>query len=928
VSEERWRRIDRIFHDALDRARQERQPYLERECAQDPSLAREVQALIDSYEEAGDFLEPARPSLAGQTFSSYQVKELIGAGSMGEVYLAHDLKLKRDVAIKCLPDTFSRDSERIARFQREAEVLASLNHPNIAAIYGLEQVGDTRLLVLELIDGETLDRRLEKGIIPVDEALRIAAQLADALAAAHEKGIVHRDLKPSNIKISSNGVVKVLDFGIAKTSAGSSSSPERMTPQEPGSVLGTAPYMSPEQASGLDADRTSDVWSFGCLLYEILVGGRAFEGDTVSSVLAAVSTAEPDWGLLPANTPEAVHRLLRRCLRRERRLRLHDMADARIEIDEGQIALLSPEHVVNNTPRREWITWISVVIVLLIAILFGTRLDIFHQASAPERRMDLAALPTTAPTSFAISPDGQKIVFEATVEGQSSLWLLSLDSGNMRPLPGTESGRTYSPFWAPDSKSVGFFAYSQDTTLRRIDIRTGAVQTLAGIGAVASGGSWNRDGIILYGVAGSIFRVADIGSKPESVLPEDPAATYTAPHFISGGRKFLYDARYTGGTSGAYLADLDGMPSRRLVDADAGVEYNGSGKLFFVNQGTLFAQDFDPDHAELSGQRTLVAEHVTVLGPKAAMSISTAGPILYRNGTTDSDAQLAWFDRSGKEIRGVGEPFKPAYGLALSPDERFVAYVRREGTAGNIWLYDLKRNIAIPFASDASDPAWSPDGTRIVYCKTGPIEGIFQKAIGAESPEELLAHSGLSPNWSPNGYVLFDRSTTPNQPKDLWALPVTSLGKIAGDAFPQIQTSADERSGVFSPDGKWLAFSSNKSGRREIYVRPFAGKVPEVQISTTGGVQVRWRGDGKELFYLDPTGRLMAVAIKTTAGGVTPLSPAPLFSIHAFGTFESLNTAYDASADGQRFLILTSRDAMAPAPIRLILDWKAPQQQR
>jgi serine/threonine protein kinase len=924
VSEERWRHIDRIFHDALDRASDERDRYLERECAQDPSLALEVQALIDSFEEAGNFLEPARPSLIGQTLGSYQVTELLGVGSMGEVYLAHDLKLKRDVAIKCLPETFSRDAERIARFHREAEVLASLNHPNIAAIYDLEQVGETRLLVLELVDGEMLDRRLEKGVIPMDEALGIAAQLADALAAAHEKGIVHRDLKPSNIKISSNGVVKVLDFGIAKSSAAKSVSPEFMTPLRPGSVLGTAAYMSPEQASGLDADRTSDVWSFGCVLYEILVGRRAFEGDSVSSVLAAVSTTEPDWRLLPANTPDAIRRLLRRCLRRERRLRLHDMADARIEIDEGQTDSFRPVPATHRTSRA-WIILISAVIVLSIAILFGTRRDISNRASVPERRLDLAALPTTAPTSFAISPDGRKIVFEATVDGRSSLWLLSLDSGSTRLLPGTEFGRTYSPFWAPDSKSVGFFAYSQDTTLRRIDIQTGAVLTLASIGATASGGTWNRDGIILYGAAGNIFRVADTGGRTETVLQKDGLATYLAPHFVSGGLKFLYSTRHAEEPSGAYLGDLDGMQPRRIVDADAGVEYNGSGKLFFVYQGALFAQDFDPARAELSGQRNLVAEHVTVLGPKAAMSISTSGPIVYRTGPTDSDAQLAWFDRSGKEIQTVGEPFQPDYGLALSPDARFVAYVRREGTAGKIWLHDLKRNIVTPFAPDGAEPAWSPDGTRIVYCKSNATGGIFQKGVSADSSEELLARSGLSPTWSAKGYVLFDRSTTPSQPKDLWAVRMTAIGKVAGDAFPQIQSSADERSGMFSPDGNWIAFSSNKSGRREIYVRPFAGEATEVQISTAGGVQVRWRRDGKELFYLDPTGRLMAVGIKETAGVIIPSSPTPLFSIHAFGSFESFNTAYDVSADGQRFLVLTSRDAMAPAPIKLILDWKAPQ---
>jgi Tol biopolymer transport system component len=285
--------------------------------------------------------------------------------------------------------------------------------------------------------------------------------------------------------------------------------------------------------------------------------------------------------------------------------------------------------------------------------------------------------------------------------------------------------------------------------------------------------------------------------------------------------------------------------------------------------------------------------------------------------------QLTWFDRYGKEIKTVGAPFKPDYGLALSPDERFVAYVRREGRTANIWLHDLKRNIETPFASDGQEPAWSPDGTHIVYCKP---DGIFHKAVGTESSEELLARSGLSPHWSANGHVLFDRSTTPNQPKDLWAVRVTSMGKIDGDSFPQRQTSADERSGMFSPDGKWIAFSSNKSGRREIYIRAFKGEAPEVQISTTGGVQVRWRRDGKELFYLDPTGRLMSVGLKTTAGGIIPDSPTPLFSLRAFGTFESFNTAYDVSADGQRFLVVTtSKDMMAPVPIKLILDWKALQ---
>jgi serine/threonine protein kinase len=388
-------------------------------------------------------------------------------------------------------DTFSRDAEHVARFQREAEVLASLNHPNIAAICDLQQVKDTRLLVLELVDGETLEDRLKRGAIPLEEALRIAAGLADAIEAAHNTGIIHRDLKPSNIKITRDGAVKVLDFGIAKTTAEDPAAPEFMTPSESGSVLGTAAYMSPEQAGGKDAHRTSDLWSFGCVLYEMLTGCRAFEGETVSSVLAAVLKAEPDWHRLPAHTPDAVCRLLRRCLRKEERLRLHDMADARIEIEEAQTGPKTPVDSVKSKPRHSWLIGISAVLILVIVAAIATLRDFRRVSLEPERRLELAGLPTTAPTSFAISPDGQKIVFEATVEGRSNLWLLPLDSGVARPLAGTESGRTYSPFWSPDSESVAFFAYSEETKLLRVDVQSGSVQTIASVGAAASGGTWS-----------------------------------------------------------------------------------------------------------------------------------------------------------------------------------------------------------------------------------------------------------------------------------------------------------------------------------------------------------------------------------------------------------------------------------------------------
>jgi dipeptidyl aminopeptidase/acylaminoacyl peptidase len=375
--------------------------------------------------------------------------------------------------------------------------------------------------------------------------------------------------------------------------------------------------------------------------------------------------------------------------------------------------------------------------------------------------------------------------------------------------------------------------------------------------------------------------------------------------------------------SGAYVTDLDGAPPRRIVEADGGVEY-GSGKLFFVIQGTLFAQSFDPDRAELTGQRIAVAQQVATLGPRAAMSISNAGPIIYRTAAPDVDVQLAWLNRTGREIQSVGEPFMPGFGVALSPDERFVAYVRRTGTTTNLALRDLNRNITTPFASEGADPAWSPDGSRLAYCKGGAMPGVFQKLVTSDGSEELLAQRANSPDWSANGYVLFDRADLPTQPEDLLAQPVNAIGKASGQAVPVLHTPADEKVAKFSPDGKWIAYSSNKSGQREIYVRSFTGKGPEVQISINGGVQVRWRRDGNEIFYIALDGRLMAVQVKVTGGVIEPTTPIPLFTMHAFGTFESRAATYDVSADGQRFLVLTSKDAASPWPIKLILNWSGP----
>jgi Tol biopolymer transport system component len=876
------------------------------------------------------------PLTPGTRLGPYQVTARIGVGGMGEVYRARDTKLDRDVALKILPESFASDSDRLARFQREAQMLASLNHPNIGGIYGLEEADGIPTLVLELVEGPTLADRIAQGPVPLDEALPIAQQIAVALEAAHEQGIVHRDLKPANIKIRPDGTVKVLDFGLAKARAADtanaaagdlSQSPTVTTPAatRTGVIMGTAAYMSPEQARGKPLDKRTDIWAFGCVLYEMLTGRRAFAGDEVSDVLASILAREPDFAALPASVPPSIRRLLRRCLEKNRNERLRDIGDARIEIREA-LAKADPEMTVVPVPdrrNRERVAWMSVLalvaLIAAVAIVWAFR----PAPAAPEARLEITTPPTTVPESLAISPDGRTIAFVGrTAEGQSRLWLraLALDSSAARPLAGTDAARH--PFWSPDSRSIGFFA---DNRLKRIDIDGGSVRTLAHVYRGTSG-AWNRDGVILFSSLGDpIARISDTGDAPGDLAGLFQEGSNFSPHFLPDGRHFLYYVRGSADARGVYVGQLDGtLQPRRLLDADAGAVYASSGHVLFVRQRTLFAQRFDAASLALNGDPFPVAPGCACLG----LSISDTGSIAYRATAPGVRRQFVWFDRSGKEIHEVGNA--PAMSSpSLSRDgERVVGY-RGNPVDGNVdvWMLDVRRGVYSRLTSNVADdvgPIWSPAGDRIVFSSNRKgTHDIYRKAASTTGSEELLLataqEKGVT-DWSPDGrFVLFD-SRDLNRRADLWALPLDGNGK----PFPVAQTNFEEMRGQFSPDGKWIAYQSDESGRYEIYVQPFPGAGNKWPISTNGGSQVRWRRDAKELFYVALDGRLMAVPIGLASNGEAPDvgTPVALFAPPLGGMVQQADFRhqYVVAADGQRFLVATLTEP-TNSPITVILNW-------
>jgi Tol biopolymer transport system component len=844
---------------------------------------------------------------------------------MGEVYRARDTNLGREVAIKVLPESFADDPDRLARFEREAKTLATLNHTNIAQIFDLETSDRVRALAMELVEGEELSMRLARGAMPLDEALPIARQIAQALEAAHDRGVIHRDLKPANLKVRPDGTVKVLDFGLAKAldaesgEAALSNSPTLLASM-PGAILGTAAYMSPEQARGKPVDKQADIWAFGCVLFEMLTGRRAFAGETASDIVAGILKAEPEWNALPA----AIRRLLGRCLAKDPRERLHDIADARLDIDEAQ---RGPSALVGATALRsgERFAWAAALTVAsLAAVALGFIVATRAVPSAPEMRFEITTPPSTD-ASLAMSADGQQIAFVATYAGRQRLWIRSLSSTSARPLPSTD-GAAF-PFWAPNGRSIGFFA--DDGKLKRIDIDGGAVRVLANA-QLQWGGAWNNDDTILFGpLTGSLLRVPAAGGPPAVVTKLEPQqSNHSYPHFLPHGDHFIYYVSGSPAVRGVYIARLQKPDGRRLVDADSIAGAVSSGHLLYVRGTTVFAQRLDVDRLQLTGSPFPVAESIAMRSAAgsqvAALSASASGRIAYRTGTAASERQFIWFDRLGREVGKLGEPID---GNPLSPsltlDQRRLVFHRATGGNVDLWLFDVGRGVLSRLTSNAANdihPMWSPDGSRIVFYsnRSGAYE-VYEKSIGSGEEKLLLAEQSPLTDWSRDGrFVLMQR-----RPKDSADIFAAEIG-TKQEPFPVVQTEFEDRNGQFSPDGKWIAYESTESGRWEIYVQPFPGPGAKVQVSVNGGAQARWRADGKELFFIGLDDRLMAVPIELPShgGSAEPGPPVPLFVTHVGGAVQSYSRQqYFVSPDGQRFLMNTILRAEPVSPITVIVNW-------
>jgi serine/threonine protein kinase len=870
--------------------------------------------------------------LVGQELGTYRITSLLGKGGMGEVYRVHDPALKRDVAIKILPEEFARDADRLSRFQREAEALAALNHKNIAAIYTMQHSGDTRFLVMELVEGDTLADVVHlRGALPLDEAVDIATQICEALEAAHERGIVHRDLKPSNVKIAPDGMVKVLDFGLAKAlepatswSGSLANSPTiSLAATNAGVILGTAAYMSPEQAKGRPVDRRSDIFAFGCVLYEMLTGHPAFDGADVADILAAVLQRDPDWTRLPTHTPPAIEKLLRRALEKDVRQRLGDIRDARFELEEAH----APAPVVSALSRTTRLAWIASLAIsaAIIATLAVPALRHFQEVAPPERRLEISTPFSAYPLDFALSPDGRQIVFVASGGGPQRLWLRALDKTTAQPIAGTDNARQ--PFWSPDSKSIGFFASNK---LYRIDVTGGAAQALADA-ATPRGGTWNPDDTILFtpNSFSPIMRVAATGGATAPLTQLTPGQfSHWFPRFLPDGRHFVFYAP-EGGSGVLFLASLDGGEPTRVAEAEGSASPVVGNRIAFVRKGTLVAQTLDEAHGQLTGVPIVLADQVGFEEnfDIHAFSASAEGSVAYRTGTAGR-VQLTWFDRSGKVLGAAGDADENSIQfLQLSPDGQRVVLNRTMQGNQDVWVMDLTRGGLTRQTFDGLadvGPIWSPDGTRMAFSSNRKGRfNLYVASSNAPGGEQLLYESPnlkVVQDWSRDDRYLLFYETDPKTQRDLWSLDLTDK-----TATPRVvvNTPAEESLAEFSPDGHWVAYQTNESNRFEIVVQPFPdSRGAKWQVSAGGGVAPRWRADGKELYYVAPDSTLVAVPILTATGSTfqtgTPLS---LFStgILGGGSVVMNRSNYATSSDGRFLVAQPLADASMP-PIVVILN--------
>lgn len=884
---------------------------------------------------------------AGTRLGPYEIISPVGAGGMGEVFRARDTRLGRDVAVKVLPSSYAENKERLHRFEQEACAAGALNHPNILSIHDIGTHDGSPYLVSELLEGETLRERLNGGVLSSRKALDYARQIAQGLAAAHEKGILHRDLKPENLFIVRDERVKILDFGLAKLTGAAdvqaqTDIPTRRVDTDPGVVMGTVGYMSPEQLRGKTVDHRSDIFSFGAILYEMLSGRRAFHGESAVETMSAILKEDPpDLSETNKTIAPGLERVVHHCLEKNPEARFHSASDLAFALE----ALSSPSTISGQTAttiapildqpkKRERLIWIGATALLGLALLAALPFAIAYFRTPPAPGVHATRFfvfppekATVAGGGQHISPDGQRMVFRANgADGKALLWTRPLDSLTAQPLAGTEDAGN--PFWSPDSRFIGFF--TAGSKLKKIEFTGGPTQTLADVRG-GGGGTWNRDGVILFArTSDGLYRVSATGGAQTPVTTLDESRKETShvwPYFLPDGRHFLYLARSVQReNTGVYVGALDSKERKLLLNADSSVAYAPPGFLLFLRERTLMAQPFDPNKLQLTGEPFPIAEQVgsnSVTG-RAFFSVSETG-VLALLSSNAANTQLAWFDRGGKQLASVGMPAVDT-GVRFSPDEKRLAVVRFDPQAGSpdIWLIDLARNSPSRFTFDPASettPVWSPDGSRIIFASNRDgVPNLYQKlSSGAGNDEALLksAEPMLSHDWSPDGRFILYGVLSPKTNVDLWLLP------LFGDQKPAlfIQTEFAESQGRFSPDGRWVAYISNESGSFQVYVQSFPSSGGKWQVSTGGGAQPQWRRDGKELFYLAPDRKLMAVEVNGTGPTFVPGVPKPLFDAHVSNVFPGNGHYYTVTGDGQRFLVNTLVGDSAPVPFTIVMNW-------
>jgi eukaryotic-like serine/threonine-protein kinase len=870
----------------------------------------------------------------GSRIGPYEVTAHLGEGGMGVVFRGRDSRLQRDVALKLLPEHFATDVDRLPRFEREAQVLAALNHPNIAQIYGLEHVDGSTCIVMEMVDGETLEEKLTKGPLALDEAIGIAKQIADALAAAHERGIIHRDLKPANIKLTRNGTVKVLDFGLAKALGPRASDPYATTAATmaggslAGVIVGTPGYMSPEQARGKDVDSRTDIWAFGCVLFEMLTGRHAFTGETITDVLANIVSTPPDLDLLPKSTPASIRLLLTSALNKNSSQRLQHIGDARLFLD-GLLAApaTAPVATASRRPRSAALILAALAVLVAGAGIFAALALRSTPEPAAQMRFEMT-LPDLVGTPL-VSPDGKWITYATQpTTGKRVAWLRAIGSDSAQQIPGTEN--INGSIWSPDSRRLATLA---DGTLRLFDLASGSSRPLGSVGTLR-GASWNREGVLLLARLSDniIVRMSDSGGDVTPVTKLDAGRkelVHGLPVFLPDNQHFLYVAvAGKAEDSGIFRAALDGTESPTRVIAIApnnvnGMTYVPSGHLLYMNEGRLSAQRVDA-MGQPQGNPIVVADNVD-----GSFTASDTGLLFYHKATPRAGRQLLWFSRDGKSLGQVG--VEANYGnVDISPkgDRAAVDIV----TNGNqdIWVVDLERSVAQPITFDPGrdwTASWSPDGSRLAFASNrasgDAVNRIYEKSSTGTGTETVLPSGDLPSipvNWSSDGkYIVFSRLRQFGNTSgyDTWVVPTFGDRKPA----PLLETGFDKFQARVSPHSDFVAYSTNESGTYQIVVQTFPdASGGKWQITADGGVEPKWRRDGRELYYLNLDGKLMSVAI----GGPPFTATRP---VELFQTPLTVNRAqptrdrrYDIAPDG-RFLMVIPSATAAPTPYSVIVNW-------